>query len=108
VTFRDGSDVVETPGVNFGGTVRLVYRAGPYCVLRTSAGSHWAGIGSRSTHRSCWKLVRVERVITMGLSGCEFTRDRATVITEREPGRDWRYTKSIFIARAAALALELP
>lgn len=109
VVFHEGSDEVRTPGVDLGGKVKLVHRAGSYCVLHVAGGSHWSGIGSRTPHPAQWLLVLVERVTTTAersASGAEFTRDRAIVLREREPGRDWRHTKAVFIADADARASE--
>ena len=91
----DGS--VRTPGVNFGGHVVLVHRQGRYAVLRVPSGSHWAGIGSRSSHGSKWMLVKVVHETTpaaRSLTGRAFTRDVATIVDEAEPGTKWHATRN--------------
>jgi hypothetical protein len=102
VVIRPGADTVETPGVNFGGRVRLVHRREKHAVLHVRGGSHWGGIGSRGSHPSSWMLVHVEDVTvsaTQSLTGRAFTRTRVVVLEEIEPGAQWRTTKARLVAR---------
>lgn len=88
IEFPEGTDVIRTPGIDFSGPVRLIYRRGAYCVLKQPSGSHWAGLGApRAAHLANWKLVRVHRGV-------------ATVLLEKEPGRRWKVCRDYFIAEA--------
>jgi hypothetical protein len=104
---RKGTDIIDTPGVDFGGKMRLVYREGLYAVVRVPGGSHWASLGARSSHPASWMIVKVEHVRTSAessLNGVAFERDRATVLSEYEPERHWRACRAHMVIAAQRMA----
>ena len=105
---RAETDIIDTPGVDFGGKMRRVFREGAFVVVRTPAGSSWGGIGmGRDPHPSSWMLVKVEHVHTSAkrsLNGVAFDRDRATVLAEYEPGRHWRACRAHMVIAAQRMA----
>ena len=105
----DGTDVVQTPGVDFSGKVRLKFRAGAFAVLHAGGGTHWAGIGCRYPHPARWWLVRIDhQKVDRGLDGRPFERERATIIEETEPGLAWRRERERLIVKAKSLAMAVP
>jgi hypothetical protein len=106
---KDGT--IHSRGIDYGGKVTLIFRAGDLLVVRNKGSMCWASIGNQEYARSEWGLIRVAlpvEVKTEGPPWYDVEPDNwngvpfqiIDVIEQHEPGRQWREYRDVLIKKA--------
>jgi hypothetical protein len=117
--FMKPDGAIKGSGVDYGGKVRLIHRAGPFLVINISGSMVWSGVGSPWEYgKAEWYLVEAElpqEIYKQGPPWCQENPQNyngrefrvVKVLECQTPGRKWKACRDELIEKAQTLEKKL-